>query len=133
LIIKNATLIKKRKVPLRIQTIYNRVLTNPEPKNSKEPIPPKTHMKPKSQKTVEATVEHPILPRKHPNPTKPPKPTRNLEQPSQKNTNKPKTHERHPNPEPTEAEIKSRPKIERKCQRYRGKKTAKTVARRGTS
>jgi hypothetical protein len=41
-------------------------------------------VKSKSQKTVEASIKHPSLPRKHPNPTNLPKPTRNLGQPSKK-------------------------------------------------
>jgi len=58
-------------------------------------------VKPKSKKTVEAPVKHPHLPWVHPNPTNLPKPTKNPEQPSQKNTHKPKNPYETPKPEPT--------------------------------
>jgi hypothetical protein len=119
--------LKKHKAFLCAQVVYNRALTNPELKNSKinpikhsqhpihpealttsktqtAPTTPNIHKRPTSQQTVKALS----------NPNSPPKKKK-------KNTHKPKTHERHPKPKPTKAEIQSKPKIQRKSQRsHRG-------------
>jgi hypothetical protein len=79
-------------------------------------------VKSKFQKIVEVSVKHSNLTRKYSNQTNPSKPNRNPEQPSPKKTHKPKINLRHPKPEPTKAEIKSKLEIQRTSHNYREKK-----------